>query len=51
MHHTDKYIGGHDKILIKKEVRMTAFLLISWVALIFVSYKISVIILDKWELL
>jgi hypothetical protein len=30
---------------------MTAFLLISWVAIIYVSYKASVIILDKWELL
>lgn len=30
---------------------MTAFLLISWVALVFVSYKVSVIVLEKWELL
>ena len=30
---------------------MTAFLLISWVALIFVSYKVSVICLDKAGLL
>jgi hypothetical protein len=30
---------------------MTAFLLISWVALIYVSYKASVILLEKWQLL
>lgn len=30
---------------------MIAFLLISWVALIFVSYKLSVIVLEKWGLL
>ena len=30
---------------------MTAFLLISWVALIYASYKASVILLEKWKLL
>ena len=30
---------------------MTTFLLISWVALIVVSYKVSVIVLDKAGLL
>jgi len=30
---------------------MTAFLLISWVALLFISYKGSVILLDKAGLL
>lgn len=30
---------------------MTAFLLISWVALIYVSYKASVILLEKLQLL
>lgn len=30
---------------------MTAFLLVSWVALIFVSYKASLIVLDKMLLL
>jgi len=33
------------------EFIMTAFLLISWVALIFVSYKGSVLLLDKMNLL
>jgi hypothetical protein len=30
---------------------MTAFLLISWVLLIYASYKISLVFLEKWELL
>jgi len=30
---------------------MTIFLLIIWVAMIFVSYKVSVILLDKAKLL
>jgi len=30
---------------------MAAFLLISWVALIYVSYKVSAILLEKWNLL
>jgi hypothetical protein len=30
---------------------MTTFLLISWVAIIFLSYKVSVILLDKAGLL
>lgn len=30
---------------------MTTFLLISWIALIIVSYKVSVIVLDKAGLL
>jgi len=30
---------------------MTTFLLISWVAIIFLSYKVSIILLDKAGLL
>jgi hypothetical protein len=30
---------------------MTTFLLLSWLALIYVSYKATVIVLDKWRLL
>jgi hypothetical protein len=30
---------------------MTTFLLISWVAIVFLSYKVSVILLDKTGLL
>lgn len=30
---------------------MTAFLLISWVVLIYASYRVSLIFLHKWELM
>lgn len=30
---------------------MTTFLLISWLALIYLSYKVSEILLKKWDLL